>query len=44
MNRTLVLTLMALVLGSAACSDDGDNTGPARRGCTTRASGWGIRW
>ena len=29
MNRTLVLTLMALVLGSAACSDDGDNTGPS---------------
>ena len=29
MNRTLVLTLIALVLGSAACSDDGDNTGPS---------------
>ena len=31
MNRTLVLTLTALVLGSAACSDNGDNTGPSTR-------------
>ena len=39
MHRTLGLLLAALALGSAACSDNGDNTGPS----TTRMYNQGQR-
>ena len=41
----LASAVAAVSLGAAACSDDnGDSRARRRPGCTTRCSGWGIRW